>query len=72
VRCPFAILYGTADDRVIPEDTLSIYDSAPSGTMIVAIEGAHHFFWEQPKQLAEISEKVSSFFSEAFRQAKEA
>jgi pimeloyl-ACP methyl ester carboxylesterase len=65
LKQPILTVIGLADDRVSPDDTRAIYESATGGKKLVEIEGMGHAYKENPAHLAQVNDATVSFFGEA-------
>jgi pimeloyl-ACP methyl ester carboxylesterase len=54
VTVPVQVIYGTADSAAFPSHAVSMYEAVVHAKKeITAIEGAHHYFVDQPELVAE-------------------
>jgi pimeloyl-ACP methyl ester carboxylesterase len=53
VTVPVQVIYGTADAAAFPSHAVTMYESVRHAKKeLIAIEGAHHYFLEQPELIA--------------------
>jgi len=60
---PIMVIYGTGDTRIPADHGQRVYDAAPQGSTLWAVEGVDHLdaFIEHPDEYAE---RVMAYFSE--------